>query len=460
MTVKSSQNEIDTIHADRRVWRIGLLALAVAIRGGLLWGETDRLQADPDSYRQLALAVQDHGVFGYPAGPTDSSEGQTIRPTAYRPPLYPLVLTMVGWGTHVSPGSVAILHLLLGVATVDLIYVLGRRWASETSGLLAAVLVAADPILLSQSVLVMTETLATFLAVVGLCFLGRLGRDDARNGTGDPLSAGLAGGTLALATLCRPTFLLGLAAVWIVLLCRAWSRQRRLWEPAAFLVLPLLVLLPWALRNQACLGRPVLTTTHGGYTLWLANNEDYYQFLATSRWGDVWDSRDLDRAYSQVREELHDELQADRWARLQAWATIRRHPGTFASACLVRLGSLWGLIPHQVADHESSARRWLRYAVGIWYAGVFLLAVAGLWTLGRQAWRPPWLWGLLLVAAFSAAHTVYWTNLRMRAPLMPVVCLLAAVATVAEITSRFPARAKGAAPGTNRVARMAKPGHG
>jgi 4-amino-4-deoxy-L-arabinose transferase-like glycosyltransferase len=427
MTAKSSQNETDTNHAGRRAWRIGLLALAVAIRGGVLWGGADRLQADPDSYRQLAIAVQEHGVFGYPEGRTDSSEGQTIRPTAYRPPLYPLALLVVGWGNHVSPCSVAVLHLLLGVATVDLIYVLGRRWASETIGRLAAVLVACDPILLNQSVVVMTETLATFLAVVGLCFLGRLGRDDSRKGGGEPLSAGLAGGTLALAALCRPTFLLGLVAAWIALLGWSWSRRRRLLEPASFLVLPLVVLLPWALRNQVCLGRPVVTTTHGGYTLWLANNEDYYQFLAASRWGDVWDSRDLDGAYGQVRDELHDELQADRWARLQALATIRRHPDTFASACLVRLGSLWGLVPHQVADHESSAGRWLRYAVGVWYGGMFLTALAGLRTLGSQAWRPPWLWGLLLVAAFSAVHTVYWTNLRMRAPLMPVVCLLAAV---------------------------------
>ena len=424
MTAKSSQNETDTRRAGRCRWRIGLLLLAVAIRGGVLWGGADRLRADPDSYRQLAVAVQNHGVFGYPERPADSSEGAIIRPTAYRPPLYPLALAVVGWGNHVSPYSVAVLHLLLGVATVDLVYVLGRRWASETVGLLAAVLVAGDPILLNQSVVVMTETLAAFLATVGLCFLGRLGRDDSYRG-GDSLSAGLAGGTLALAALCRPTFLLWLAAVWITLL--GWSWRRRLLEPGWFLVLPLVVLLPWTLRNQVCLGRPVVTTTHGGYTLWLGNNEDYYQFLAASCWGDVWDSRDLDRAYGQVRDELHDEIQADRWARLQALATIRLHPDAFASACLVRVGSLWGLVPHQVADNESSAGRGLRYAVGLWYGGVFLLAVAGLRTLGSQVWRPPWLWGLLLVVAFSAAHTVYWTNLRMRAPLMPVVCLLAAV---------------------------------
>ena len=41
---------------------------------------------------------------------------------------------------------------------------------------------------------------------------------------------------------------------------------------------------------------------------------------------------------------------------------------------------------------------------------------------------PPssWLWGLLLVACLTAVHTFYWTDMRMRAPLMPVVALAAA----------------------------------
>ena len=41
---------------------------------------------------------------------------------------------------------------------------------------------------------------------------------------------------------------------------------------------------------------------------------------------------------------------------------------------------------------------------------------------------PPsaWLWGLLLVGCLMAGHVVYWTDMRMRAPLMPVVAIIAA----------------------------------
>ena len=44
------------------------------------------------------------------------------------------------------------------------------------------------------------------------------------------------------------------------------------------------VLLPWAVRNALVLAEPIITTTHGGYTLALANNEVYYRdILARAR---------------------------------------------------------------------------------------------------------------------------------------------------------------------------------
>ena len=97
--------------------------------------------------------------------------------------------------------AVQIFTSLLFSGTVLLTYLLARRLALGRWSALAAVAVAADPILLNQSCVVMTETLATLLAALGLYCLVRLG---------DPpgiVSSLLAGGALALAALCRPTFL-------------------------------------------------------------------------------------------------------------------------------------------------------------------------------------------------------------------------------------------------------------
>jgi predicted outer membrane lipoprotein len=46
----------------------------------------------------------------------------------------------------------------------------------------------------------------------------------------------------------------------------------------------------------------------------------------------------------------------------------------------------------------------------------------------RESLPRAWLWGLLLAASFTAVHAVYWSNMRMRAPLMPVAALATAAA--------------------------------
>jgi hypothetical protein len=121
-------------------------------------------------------------------------------------------------------------------------------------------------------------------------------------------------------------------------------------------------------------------------------------------------------------------------------------------ACLVRLGRFCSPLPHQVMANETPLRRLSRYAVALWYVMEFVLATVGVWRLRRGVRREegreergegtdentstaspvplslsPWLWGLLLVACLLAAHVVYWTDMRMRGPAMPVVALAAAV---------------------------------
>jgi hypothetical protein len=120
------------------------------------------------------------------------------------------------------------------------------------------------------------------------------------------------------------------------------------------------------------------------------------------------------------------ELALDRWHYAEALATIRAQPGMFAWSSLVRLGRLWQPVPHRVDAPKGPRRLWVRRAVGGWYLLEYALAAIGLWGLGRLLIRPPWLWGTLLCGGFSLVHLVYWSNMRMRSPLLPVVALLAA----------------------------------
>ena len=394
---------------------IGLVVLTLLARGGVLAFTPGSLRSDPDGYRFLAENLLARGVFGY-----------NQIPTAYRPPLYPLLLApCVAFGP-LSQVAVAILHLVLGLATVWLVYRLARRWGLGPYALLAAALVACDPILLAQSTVVMTETAATLLAVVSLVSLGWASERPSA------CRAMTAGGCLGLATLCRATFLpwTVVAAVVFPALARTWNERLALF--GSFVAGAAVVLGPWAVRNQAQFGRPILATTHGGYTLLLGNNPSFYDYLRRGAWGTVWDADEFNRNWAAraTRATPADELRNDRLACAEAWQTIRRQPGMFVYSCFIRAGRLWALLPHQVDPDEGGIRRWSRYLVGLWYGVEFVLSAIGAVALSRkrnhgQSWQSAWFWGILLAACFTAVHAVYWSNLRMRAPLMPLVALAA-----------------------------------
>jgi len=413
---------------------IGLIVLALVVRGGALLVAPNPFATDPDGYRRVAENLLEHGCFGH---------GEV--PTAYRPPLYPLLLApCVACGAY-ARAAIALLHLAAGVATVWLVFRLAEQWGLGRYAILAAVLVACDPILLAQSTLVMTETPATLLATAALVCLTAVSE---RPSAGRAM---LAGGCLALAALCRPTFLLWTAAVALALpaLARSWPERLKLF--ASFMVAATVVLAPWVVRNQIRFGRPIVGTTHGGYTLLLGNNPQFYEYLRSGERGTVWDARQLNEA-RQAAGELATpagELRADRLAYAEAWRNIRREPGLFLYSSLVRAGRFWGLVPHRIDPNEGWLRRCARYAVGGWYLVEFTLAAIGLAAViggaetsgarfhrarhvanvphgDRRAWQTGWPWGLLLAGCFTAVHTLYWSNLRMRAPLTPVVAWAAA----------------------------------
>ena len=128
--------------------------------------------------------------------------------TAYYPPGYPLVLGGAVWLARlVLPGTVSAfdvavwLNVALSVATIGLVFVLGRRLAGPAVGLVAAGIWAVWPNLVFHSGIVLTETLFLFLLVLLLIVL--LGD---RRGAGRPGVARLVavGVLFGLVLLVRP----------------------------------------------------------------------------------------------------------------------------------------------------------------------------------------------------------------------------------------------------------------
>jgi hypothetical protein len=383
---------------------VAIVLAAIAVRGAAMTFGTGQFE-DPDNYLTLARSLA-------------AGEGLSLKehPTAYRPPLYPILLVplVVLLGERAELG-IAILHLGLGAITVCLTALVARRWGlSRRRALVAALVVALDPVLAWQCRFVMTETFTAFLltsVLAGLTVPGLLG-------------AILGGALLGLSALARPSILPGAAfTIVAALLLHTGSRRERL-PCALFLALSLVTVLgPWAVRNVLIFGVPVWTTTHGGYTLALANNEVYYRDVLNGPPGRVWTGRDQWLWWDSVNRATAGmtEPQADRFLRHGAIQLALSQPRQFGRASWQRLERFWSVSPALAV--YSPAVRWL---TALWTIPLWVALILGL--LRPDVWRWPQVAAPLSIIGLTLVHSLYWTDLRMRAPIVPAIALIAASA--------------------------------
>ncbi len=404
--------------------------LAVVLRGLTVahwWQDT---QTDPDIYVALARELAGGDGFCVPG---------TSQPTAYRPPGYPLFLATLITVEGFDQGlAIPVWNILFDVATIGFVWSWLRWLGSPWVGRCAALLLACDPLMLRYAALPMTEACFTCWATGGTLLLANVIGVHRRNS--DRLERGLwgvAGGLLGLAALCRPSIWPFIGIVLAVVAARTLlsSSGRLRWQvslvEAGYFLLGLMMLVgPWAARNQLVFGRPLLTTTHGGYTLLLANNPVFYNEVARQPWGTVWAGDSLDRWQRQIQLEMEtelgptaDEFQRDRWQSRRAWKNIFADPTGFLAGAWYRFRSFWSIAPRGPAVTES---RVITFAVGLWYVLLFAAAATGFYHCWRC--RVPGLWILLVfVLALQTVHLVYWTDTRMRMPVQPILAIFAAM---------------------------------
>jgi hypothetical protein len=386
-----------------------LAAAAVVVAGILarlalaatVWG---RPLEDPDLYLPLARSLADGHGLTFGAGPT-----------AYRPPLYPLLLVAGIWLEGPEPRAWALgLNVVLGGLTVALAGLAAWRWNYPRRAILAAmILVAFDPVLVSQGRAVMTETLAAGLVAGTLAAIGR---------TAPPRWAFLAGLVGGLGALCRPSLLPGVALMGLLVAVGAPGTLRPRMGKATVMAAGVgLVLLPWGVRNWLCFGEPVVSTTHGGYTFALANNEVYYAEVLHGPANAVWSGPNQREWFKEINQRCAGptEPASDRLYYAEGWRVARERPGDFVRASVARLGRFWAVAPAAGVYGEG-----VRALTFLWTVPFWGLVV---WSIARGPGRG-WPAGLALAAVVGLAvvHAVYWTDMRMRAPIVPALALVAA----------------------------------
>ena len=396
---------------------IALLVLAALLRLGVICWKPESLAEDRDLYWGIAKHLAAGDGFVHP---------DLGHPTAYRPPLYPLLLAgliVVGGGTKL----LAVVQIGMGVATVWLTWRLGRKLGLKSNALLAAAFIAVNPLLIQATALAMTETLCTFLLVAVLWIVAEIEETKRRW----PLGA-----LIALAVLCRPTVwayaTLMSAVIAVGCFGTTWTgKRRRIAEVArgwrSIIVAFGLTIAPWVIRNWFVFGTLIVTTTHGGYTLLLGNNDEAYREEIAQPSEGQWDSRawqqSLEDELQQVDIARRDEVARDQWMGMRAGIWISQHPREFAESCWLRQKRFWNIFPSgSDAGSIPTVNRW---GIAAFFLVELLAAAVGFWRLRRDELLT-WLPLVLLVVSFAALHLVYWSNLRMRAPVEPVLALLAA----------------------------------
>ena len=383
---------------------------------------------DAHAYYALSKSLYVEGSFG---GPTfkDPSDWSPGAPLLYAASFYATA--------GAREGTARIVELLLGLATIVVVYLLGRRIACRPAGLLAAFAAAAYPPFIHSVGALYSEPPAMFtLPAAVLAFLWASDRLEIRSA---PARWLLPGFLFGLTALIRPEYLLVGAAFALLALIRIG--RARGWRSglagAALLTAALLLpIVPWAVRNQVVLDRTVPISTGGGKALYVGTflpaDGEYQRVKA------LLAKRYLQREYdphSRALEEVNPKPLFDRVA--------NRYPDLPRDSALGKIGKQ--NFSHYFGEDPlgylamTVRKTWRMWSAGIGEAMestagrvvqtlIVVLALAGLAVL---AWRR-WWWELVAMATplalVTAVGAVSLAAPRRNEVLMTLIFPLAAAA--------------------------------
>lgn len=255
---------------------IALLILAIFL--GLVlrigaWNQkanTDRLQYSTDSVQYTTIAKNLLAGNGYRGA--DHMLTRKGELTAFYAPGYPLFIAGLYAVFGESQKAILIAHILLGLLSIYLVYLLGARLYSETAGVIAAFVFGLNPQIIHYEFLLISETLFIFLVLVIAILMVDVLNDD----NSSLRQYALMGLLLGAAYLCRQTALI-LPAVFAAAVLFKYKDKGLLWVAkrlSVFAALAFLVIVPWAVRNYIVFGEFMFGTTTAPATLWWGTYEE------------------------------------------------------------------------------------------------------------------------------------------------------------------------------------------
>ena len=356
-------------------------------------------------------------------------------PTAFRPPIYPLVLA----GAQVLVGT----RYILFIRIVQLFSAIiaawlcagasGRLWGGN-AGLMAFACFAASPTLIYLNSEILTESFAVLLTC---CFLYLLiSVSEGSNWVGAKL-----GFVTGLSMLLRfNAVVLPLIAGWRLL--QTLRGPRRCKQLAMFFLLLVLLLAPWLIRNLIVFNGDALYSTHTGWGLVLGvydpQGRGHAQEYARVREHLGWvqediETNDASRSRFGPEDVLNNHaLEVGR----RAWDEAR---WSIPLLIVRKLGYFWLSLDQLSSVSQFSLPQQVIRRLGVLLNWVLLLiGLLGLFKLHKS--DPALALTFLLYAiACTAVYVPFAMNTRLRAPsIEPLLCVLAG-AIVRPSKERVPA---------------------
>ena len=342
--------------------------------------------------------------------------------TYFRAPFYVFCLGFLYWLFGASLWVGRIFGMTIGLGSIALTYLLTRHLFGRKVALVAAVLQTINPVVIYFEGELLLDPLFMFLVQLAVY---RLLHWLDKHRPSDALWTGL---FLALASITRPTALVFVVIIPLIVLLYKRPQKRLTAQLTGFL-LPLIVIVGAVfVRNLAIAGDPVIIASQGGINLYIGNNPDADGLSAAlpEPLGHNWKVQGITFvAQKETGEKLRPGQVSTFWT-TRAFDWIAGQPGQF----LVLYGEK---LYHNFSNREISNNRALaaffeKISVlkynPVTFGLLLALAVVGLIAGWRSRFETKLV--LLLMAIYLAASSLFFFNSRFRLPLLPLYATLAA----------------------------------
>lgn len=383
-------------------WLLGIVAAGLVVRVAAVAFLNIAPESDYLEYQTMALNL----VSG--RGLVDSTHNLAFYNAGY--PLLVLAPVFAAFGPNLLAAQ--LVNACLGAAAIVCCYAVARAAGAGPVGRLlsAALLAMYLPSLIYAEYLAKENLMTPLMIGVVWCTI----RLSQRLSTS---LAVLCGGLFGLIALTGNAGLAFVLVAGIGLLISDARLGRKVALGAVMAMVALAVTAPWLIRNARVLGTPTLNT-NGGFNLYLGNNPQatgMFMSIADTPRGATWHA---------LREQ--GEVHASQTLGAEAVQWITSHPWDFVQLAFRKLRLFWTPPTHEGLGPGSTTETLIRR---LWLAQ-FVLLIAGalvgaMWSSGQPR-SLLLIW--LAVAVYSGVHMLVYVIFRYREPVMPLVCVLAALA--------------------------------